>query len=77
MREWSALPRYRERIAIAICCATSGGQGPPGVHECDCKDSGKTECPDTLAAADGAIFVMMGGTIPIPEEADAQAGKDK
>jgi hypothetical protein len=45
----------RERVAIAICDTTSGLEGPPGMHECECKPDGVTECADMLRAADAAI----------------------
>lgn len=47
----------RERVAIAICQATSGGEGPEGVHQCECAAEGKTDCADMLRAADAALAV--------------------
>ncbi len=56
------LPRYREAIAIAICDATSGGEGPRGLpgKDCECTVGGATVCPDMLRAADAAIAVLVG-----------------
>lgn len=49
----------REIIAIQICEATSGGEGVPGIHRCDCMLSGwTTECADMLKAADGALAAI-------------------
>ncbi len=59
--EWSNLHRYRDAIAIAICDATSGGEGPRGLpgKECECKGSDMTKCADMLRAADGAIAALV------------------
>ena len=49
----------REIIAIQICEATSGGEGLPGIHKCECRLKGwTTECVDMLKAADGALAAI-------------------
>jgi len=56
----------RERIAIAICDETSGGEGvaAKGVHPCECKDCGSTGCVDMLKLADVVLACLVE---PTPE----------
>ncbi len=51
----------RERVAIAICNATSGLEGPAGIHPCECAPEGRTECVDMLRAADEALAAVLKG----------------
>ena len=50
----------RQRIAITICKATSGGQGAARSHECECgwPPLCTDLCPDMLGAADAVLAVL-------------------
>ncbi len=48
----------QEALAIQVCEWTSGGEGTPGMHVCECATGDRKVCDQMMRAAQAALLVL-------------------